>query len=74
MSDANAPTIFDELIAELNDTTEKSNKAIEKIAHLEREVEDLYTKYNELLEDFTRHERGVKKLNPSSPLTRLFQP
>ncbi len=48
------PTMIDELTQELNDTTEKANEALDKIRHLERETEDLYSKFNEIYEDIAR--------------------
>ena len=47
--------------AELNDTTEKANTAIDKIAHLERMVEDLYSRVDTDGEDIARLEGKVAK-------------
>ena len=51
--------IIDELIDELNSTTEKANEAVDKIAHLERMVEDLYSRVNTDGEDIARLESKV---------------
>ena len=57
------PTMIEELTDELNATTENANEALDKIRHLERETEDLYSKFNEMYEELSRLDREVDSYN-----------
>ena len=57
------PTMIEELTDELNATTENANEALDKIRHLERETEYLYSKFNEMYEELSRLGREVDNYN-----------
>ncbi len=56
------PLMIDELTEELNDTTKKAREALDKIAHLERMIEDLYARIDLGMEDIEQLERKLAQI------------